>query len=1121
MIRRVSILLFLAAGCGRDGVFVAPRPGPTELTLLTERLADGEVGVTYTAPILADGPDVDAVRWRITSGGVPGLELLFPTGVRTHLAGIPTTPGEFQVRIGADDGMRSVERDFEVVVRGDDPPKPLEIVKNALSDAVENEPYTVGIGATGGSESGYRWGIASGTLPRGLAMAREGTLLTTISGTPRDSGYFPFVVEVTDSAGARSTAAFSLVVLPRAGPLIITTSSLRPAAVGAYFEDFIEATGGAAGSYVWEWFGNVPDGLFLAPEGAPSTSIFGFPEVPGTYGFTIRVADAAGNTDERGYRFLVEPRDPLEILTETVPPGVEGSAYTAHVRAANGVPPMAWSIQGLPAGLTVNDFGGSDVAQISGIPSEEGRFDLLVEVFDSANQSAARQLVLEIEGGPEIITPAALPPATTGDHYSATIGAVDGTTPYTWSITGGALPPGLSLAGAGTPSTTLNGTPAASGTFAFTVEVRDADGGTDDVAFTLEVQPPATPLTIVTSTIGPAARCAGFSQTITASGGSGIGYRWSWAGPLPPGLSLLEHGTPSTTLIGAPTAGGAFQFTVQVEDSDGNIATRSYFMMVAPSSGERFAVFVADSGVDDRFEVFASPVCGGAPAAATRISPSLTHPGDALISQDALQYSPDLTRVAFLGDFGQDDVTELYVVAFTASGPGPALPASGTMPATADVVDFAWSPDGTRIAFRADRLLDGVPELWVAELGSAAAVPAKANGALPPGGYVRGGYRWSPDSTRIAYRADQLTAQVPELFVADVASSTGTTMRVNTNLTPGGQVNPRFLWSPDGAALLYLAPQDIIGATELYLVDVNGAAPAPPAKVNGPLVANGDVRPWDFSFSPTGDAVVYLADQDTNDVDELYLADLLGGSSPPAKLNPPLGSPSSDVRRVELAPEGDRLLYVADTTVAGVDELFLLDLSSSAAALVRVTPSYAGSGPGTAGFIASGRLGLGWSPDGDWIAFRDRVSGVTRSFLVDAGGPTLGTPIRIDAGNNDPGRQISALDYAPDASKLMLRGDLDTDNVQDLYVMHLQPAVGSLTKVNASAGGGSVSLFPGDALFTDDAAAVLYLGDQGTSGAYELWMADVFLPAPGAPARLHVPFSAFSDAERLVLRSVR
>ena len=64
-----------------------------------------------------------------------------------------------------------------------------------------------------------------------------------------------------------------------------------------------------------------------------------------------------------------------------------------------------------------------------------------------------------------------LPNGMVNGAYSATLAATGGTTPYTWSIVGGFLPPGLSLdpvAGA------LSGTPSAYGVFNFTVQVSDA-----------------------------------------------------------------------------------------------------------------------------------------------------------------------------------------------------------------------------------------------------------------------------------------------------------------------------------------------------------------------------------------------------------------------------------------------------------------------------------------------------------------------------------------------------------------------------------------------------------------------------------------------------------------------
>ena len=79
--------------------------------------------------------------------------------------------------------------------------------------------------------------------------------------------------------------------------------------------------------------------------------------------------------------------------------------------------------------------------------------------------------------GPQIIeiqlTTTALPGATEGTAYSATLSAQAGNPPYTWSISAGSLPAGLSL---NSSTGVISGTPTANGTSSFTAEVTGASG---------------------------------------------------------------------------------------------------------------------------------------------------------------------------------------------------------------------------------------------------------------------------------------------------------------------------------------------------------------------------------------------------------------------------------------------------------------------------------------------------------------------------------------------------------------------------------------------------------------------------------------------------------------------
>jgi hypothetical protein len=67
------------------------------------------------------------------------------------------------------------------------------------------------------------------------------------------------------------------------------------------------------------------------------------------------------------------------------------------------------------------------------------------------------------------ITTAAMNSGVTGQNYSATLTATGGTSPYRWSLVGGAIPPGLDMAGNGA----ISGIPASAGTYTFAVQVSD------------------------------------------------------------------------------------------------------------------------------------------------------------------------------------------------------------------------------------------------------------------------------------------------------------------------------------------------------------------------------------------------------------------------------------------------------------------------------------------------------------------------------------------------------------------------------------------------------------------------------------------------------------------------
>src|SRR5262245_55382312 len=182
-------------------------------------------------------------------------------------------------------------------------------------------------------------------------------------------------------------------------------------------------------------------------------------------------------------------------------------------------------------------------------------------------------LGLETQAKPPQITTTSLPQGTAGTAYTAQLAAKDGDPPYQWSINTGLLPTGISLSAAGA----LSGTPTASGTAGFSVKVTDTQSATDTQALSIVINP--APLTVTTSSLPNGTVGTSYSQTLTASGGTG-GYTWNiTAGALAQGLAVSAGGT----IGGTPTASGTANFTVKVTDSSNANASKPLSITVTPA----------------------------------------------------------------------------------------------------------------------------------------------------------------------------------------------------------------------------------------------------------------------------------------------------------------------------------------------------------------------------------------------------------------------------------------------------------------------------------------------------------------------------------------------------------
>jgi len=136
--------------------------------------------------------------------------------------------------------------------------------------------------------------ITKGSLPPGLSMpATYGAAGTIVGGTPTKQGTFTFSVHVTPfGASTPSTNGTYSIAVGSAPPLTITfpSSCCTVGTVGSsYFQNFF--TSGGVGPFTWTVAaGQLPPGVTLT-----GGHLGGTPTAAGTFTFTIKVTDSAGD----------------------------------------------------------------------------------------------------------------------------------------------------------------------------------------------------------------------------------------------------------------------------------------------------------------------------------------------------------------------------------------------------------------------------------------------------------------------------------------------------------------------------------------------------------------------------------------------------------------------------------------------------------------------------------------------------------------------------------------------------------------------------------------------------------------------------------------------------------
>lgn len=225
--------------------------------------------------------------------------------------------------------------------------------------------------------------------------------------------------------------------------------------------------------------------------------------------------------------------------------------------------------QGQPHASTLNALDGAITSNMAIVPTDNGKIDAYADgrtqlVLDIASYFAPLPLLN--------VTTTSLPDGTSGQPYPQTqLMAAGGEPPYSWSVTNGSLPTGLTLSGAGV----ISGTPTTAGIFSFTVKVTDALSNTASANLTITIQ--GGTLVITTTSLPDGTVSVSYNATLGAGGGVPP-YTWSIvSGALPAGLGLNAG---SGLISGTPTTPGVSSFTAQVQDAEMHTAQASLQIVI-------------------------------------------------------------------------------------------------------------------------------------------------------------------------------------------------------------------------------------------------------------------------------------------------------------------------------------------------------------------------------------------------------------------------------------------------------------------------------------------------------------------------------------------------------------
>ena len=539
------------------------------LGLSPAALPAGEVKLPYRQTVAPSG---GAAPTRLVVSKLVNPTGLAVTGSGTGVvtvSGTPTAAGSVSFTVTATDSLGvTATADYAFAVS-----PPVNLTPAALPAGEVGIAYTQTVTASGGTGP-VSLSISGVTNATGLTISGVGTNAITVSGTPTAAGPVVFTVTATDNIGAGPGTVYSFAVRP---PVALSPAVLPGGRVGLAYAQAVTPVGGVTPTTLLLSEVTNATGLTLSGSGTGTITLGGTPTATGVVSFTVTATDALGGQAKTTYSFSVSPA--IVVSPAALAVGEVGLGYGQSITTTGGSSAVTLSLSGVTnaTGLTISGSGTGTVT-ISGTPTVAGTVSFTLTPSDSVGAAPPVTYSFSVSG-PVALTPATLPAGEAGLAYGQSITSVGGAAPVTLTLSAVTNATGLTIAGGGTGTISLLGTPTAAGTVTFTVTASDALGGVASAVYTFVVNPAVvlTPAALPTAKIGSA-----YSQSITSMGGTAPVFLTVSGVSNSSGLTVAGTGTGTVTVTGTPGGFGTLTFTVTPTSAAGTGAGRVYTVVVPP-----------------------------------------------------------------------------------------------------------------------------------------------------------------------------------------------------------------------------------------------------------------------------------------------------------------------------------------------------------------------------------------------------------------------------------------------------------------------------------------------------------------------------------------------------------